>query len=155
MAASRLTPSSLCRVRRAASSFARARTEKMPSHLNNNSNNSLQAWVRALEITASISTNSSVTLPSLMDELADKFGMAFAFLAHGEPVTYRAFAERCNRYARWALGQGLVAGDVVCLLMLNNSPHRRYRFAGQHQPRREPACAFHQHCFAQTRHRRR
>ena len=31
--------------------------------------------------------------------------------------TYRELAARSNRYARWALAQGLRKGDIVCLLM--------------------------------------
>src|ERR1700722_12751337 len=34
-------------------------------------------------------------------------------------MTYRQLSETSNRYARWALGEGLAAGDVVCLLMPN------------------------------------
>jgi fatty-acyl-CoA synthase len=87
--------------------------------VNDNPNAPLKAWVRALAKTASISPNSSVTLPALIDDLADAFEMATAFLDDGECLSYRALAQKCNRYARWALGQGLTNGDVVCLLMLN------------------------------------
>ena len=34
-------------------------------------------------------------------------------------MSYGALAERANRYARWALDQGLAKGDVVCLMMPN------------------------------------
>ena len=84
------------------------------------SNNSpLKAWVRALEMTAPIVRNTSVTLPVLIETLADSFGATPALLSDRECLTYRALAERANQYARWALGQGLAAGDVVCLLMPN------------------------------------
>src|SRR5262249_56657055 len=36
-----------------------------------------------------------------------------------ERLTYRQLAERSNRYARWALAQGLAKGDAVCLFMPN------------------------------------
>jgi fatty-acyl-CoA synthase len=91
----------------------------MAAGRDNNKNVPLKAWVRALKKTASISSNSSVTLPALIDDLADEFGTVFALLGDGGCLSYRALAERCNRYARWALGQGLVAGEVVCLLMPN------------------------------------
>ncbi len=32
-------------------------------------------------------------------------------------LSYRALAERINRYARWALSVGIEAGDTVCLVM--------------------------------------
>ena len=34
-------------------------------------------------------------------------------------MTYRSLSERSNQYARWALAQGLVKGEVVGLLMTN------------------------------------
>ena len=83
------------------------------------SNSPLKAWVRALEMTAPIARNTSVTFPVLIETLADRFGTTLALLSDRECLTYRALAERANQYARWALGQGLAAGDVVCLLMPN------------------------------------
>jgi fatty-acyl-CoA synthase len=79
----------------------------------------LKAWMRALAKTAPISANPFVTLPALIDDLADAFETAPAFLDDGEVLSYRDFAQRCNRFARWALGQRLANGDVVCLLMPN------------------------------------
>jgi fatty-acyl-CoA synthase len=78
-----------------------------------------KSWLRALEKTAAISVDSSVTLPSLIDHLANRFGEAVALIGEEESLSYRAFAERCHRYARWALDQGIGAGDVVCLIMRN------------------------------------
>lgn len=86
---------------------------------NENSNPALKAWVRALEMTAPIARNTAVTFPVLIETLADKYGTAPALLSDGECLTYGALANRSNRYARWALGQGIATGDVVCLLMLN------------------------------------
>jgi fatty-acyl-CoA synthase len=83
------------------------------------SNSPLKAWVRALEMIAAIARNASVTFPVLIETLADRFGATPALLSDRECLTYRALAERANQYARWALGQGLAAGDVVCLLMPN------------------------------------
>ena len=83
------------------------------------SNSPLKAWVRALEMTAPIARNTSVTFPVLIEILADRFGATLALLSDRECLTFRALAERANQYARWAVGQGLAAGDVVCLLMPN------------------------------------
>ncbi len=79
----------------------------------------LQAWVRALAMTAPITKNPAVTLPALIDSLGDRFAASPALLSQNESLTYRTLAELTNRYARWALQQGLAAGDVVCLLMPN------------------------------------
>ena len=82
-------------------------------------NRPLDAWVRALEMTAPLAQNSSATLPVLIDHLGDKFATAPALLSDRQSLTYRDLAERSNRYARWALGRGLARGDVVCLFMRN------------------------------------
>ena len=70
-------------------------------------------------MTAPIAQNPEATLPVLIDSLADRFGTAPALLSRNENLTYRGLAERSNRYAEWALRQGLSFGDVVCLLMPN------------------------------------
>ncbi|MBO0736848.1 MAG: long-chain-acyl-CoA synthetase [Alphaproteobacteria bacterium] len=83
----------------------------------------LRAWLRALEKTAPISANPSITLPSLIDEWAITFSGAPALIDDRESLSYRSLADRCNRYARWALDQGIAAGEVVCLLMPNSAEY--------------------------------
>jgi fatty-acyl-CoA synthase len=78
-----------------------------------------RAWLRALELTAPIAGNRDRILPVVIEEAAARFGEAPALLSDRESLTYRALAARANQYARWALGQGLAKGDVVCLLMSN------------------------------------
>jgi len=78
-----------------------------------------RAWLRALELTATIAKNPERVLPAVIDELAEESGDAPALLADRESLTFRALAERSNRYARWALDHALGKGDVVCLLMPN------------------------------------
>jgi fatty-acyl-CoA synthase len=80
---------------------------------------SMKSWVRALEMTAPIATNARLTLPVLIDDLADRFNAAPALVSKQACLTYRSLSETANRYARWAQAQGLTAGDVVCLLMPN------------------------------------
>src|SRR5207247_7768852 len=58
-------------------------------------------------------------LPGVIEELAESCGEAPALLSDRERLTYRALAERSNRYARWALEQGLAKGETICLLMPN------------------------------------
>jgi fatty-acyl-CoA synthase len=91
----------------------------MPAPGDDSSNSPLKAWVRALEMTAPIVRNPTVTLPTCIEALAEKFGTATALLSDAESLTYRALAQRCNRYARWALEQRIAPGDVVGLMMAN------------------------------------
>src|ERR1700735_3883153 len=84
-----------------------------------NRNSPLKAWVRALEMTTPITRNPAVTLPVLIDTLAERFGDAPALISEHQSLTFRGLAERSSQYARWALSQGLSFGDVVCLLMPN------------------------------------
>jgi fatty-acyl-CoA synthase len=78
-----------------------------------------QAWRRALELTAPIERNPIVTVPIVIDRLADRFGESPALMSEHETLSYRGLAERGLAYAGWALGQGIVPGDVVCLLLPN------------------------------------
>ena len=78
-----------------------------------------KAWLRALELTAPITRNRLRTLPLVIGEMAQRQGNAAALLSDRECMTYAQLAARINRYARWALRQGLAQGDVVCLLMTN------------------------------------
>jgi fatty-acyl-CoA synthase len=91
----------------------------MSARDDDSSNSPLKAWVRALAMTAPIARNPTVTLPVCIDVFAQKFGAAPALLSAAESLSYRQLAERCNRYARWALEQRIVPGDVVCLMMGN------------------------------------
>src|SRR6266576_4724466 len=78
-----------------------------------------KAWLRALELTAPIASHPRRILPGVIEELAESCAEAQALLSDRERLTYRALAERSNRYARWALEQGLAKGETVCLLMPN------------------------------------
>jgi fatty-acyl-CoA synthase len=80
---------------------------------------SARAWSRALELTTPIARRPERILPTVIEELAERFGDAPALLSDGERLTYRGLAERSTRYARWAIAQGLAKGDAVCLLMPN------------------------------------
>jgi fatty-acyl-CoA synthase len=76
-------------------------------------------WLRALETTGQIGKDGARILPTVIGELAKTIGDSPALLSGGECLTYRELCERSNRYARWALEQGLTKGEVVCLLMPN------------------------------------
>lgn len=79
----------------------------------------LKAWVRALERTAAIGRDPTLTLPVLIERLAAGLGDAPALLGPESRLSYRALAAAANRYARWGLAQGLVRGEVICLIMRN------------------------------------
>jgi fatty-acyl-CoA synthase len=78
-----------------------------------------RAWLRALDLTSPIPKTPWRTFPVVVEELAEQFGDAPALLSDGENLSFRALAERANRYARWARAQGLKKGDTVCLMMAN------------------------------------
>ncbi|MGH8290700.1 MAG: long-chain-acyl-CoA synthetase [Steroidobacteraceae bacterium] len=75
--------------------------------------------MRALERTAAIERNPRRTLPIIIEELAGRQASAPALVSPEASLSYRALTERANRYARWALAEGLEPGDVVCLLLKN------------------------------------
>jgi fatty-acyl-CoA synthase len=91
----------------------------MTAYSSEGSDSPRKAWMRALEMTAPITKNIYVTLPFLIQSLAERFGSALALLSESDSLTYRALAETANRYARWALAQGIASGDTVCLFLPN------------------------------------
>jgi fatty-acyl-CoA synthase len=79
----------------------------------------LKAWVRALERTAKLGSDPHATLPRLIEQLADRYESAPALVSEHDVLSYRALSERANRYARWAISQGIAPGATVCLLLTN------------------------------------
>ncbi|HEU5275380.1 MAG TPA: long-chain-acyl-CoA synthetase [Xanthobacteraceae bacterium] len=79
----------------------------------------LAGALRALRHASPIAKNPTRVFPVVMAELAARYGDKPALISEAETLTYRGLAERANRYARWALSQGLRKGDTVCLLMPN------------------------------------
>ena len=59
------------------------------------------------------------TLAAVVQAQAATRGKAVALIGSDETLTYADLAARANRYARWALREGLAGGDVVALLMPN------------------------------------
>ncbi|HUI94257.1 MAG TPA: long-chain-acyl-CoA synthetase [Xanthobacteraceae bacterium] len=78
-----------------------------------------KAWMRALELTAPIAREPERTLPAMLDALVAAHGDAPALISDRETLSYRALAARANRYARWALAQGVANGEAVALMMPN------------------------------------
>ncbi|MEJ0005667.1 MAG: long-chain-acyl-CoA synthetase [Steroidobacteraceae bacterium] len=84
-----------------------------------NVQSALKAWVRALEMTAALPAEPLRTLPVLVDQWAERSGAMTALTCPNAALSYRQLATDCNRYARWAVDQGLGPGDAVGLLMPN------------------------------------
>jgi fatty-acyl-CoA synthase len=76
------------------------------------------AW-RSLRATIPIAKNPTRVFPRLLEDIAARYGDKLALISDGETLTYRGLIARANRYARWALAQGLGKGEVVCLMMPN------------------------------------
>jgi fatty-acyl-CoA synthase len=79
----------------------------------------LRGALRTLKMTTPIAKNPTRVFPAVIADLADKYGDAPALISEREQLSYRALAERANRYARWALAQGVGKDDTVCLMMPN------------------------------------
>ena len=75
--------------------------------------------MRALERTAAIEKAPALTLPIVIDSLAQDRGDAPALTARDSSLSYHELATAMRRYARWAHAHGLRRGDVVGLLMSN------------------------------------
>lgn len=79
----------------------------------------LRGALRALKMTTPIAKNPTRVFPIVIEELAGKYGDAPALISDRERLSYRELNEQANRYARWALTQGVAKGETVCLLMPN------------------------------------
>ena len=78
-----------------------------------------KAWLKALELTASIARNPTRTLHTVIAEHAAKTGDHLALISDRESMTYDQLSRRINQYARWALNQGIRQGEAIGLLMTN------------------------------------
>jgi fatty-acyl-CoA synthase len=76
-----------------------------------------KAWLKAIELTSRIETHPQRLFANIVQDWAERQGDRPALLSDRETFTYRALAERMNRYARLALAAGIKTGDTVCLLM--------------------------------------
>src|ERR1700694_2860413 len=79
----------------------------------------LRGAMRALKETTPIAKNPTRVFPNVFEELAARYGDMPALLSKRETLTYRQLLDRSNRYARWALAQGVSKGETICLLMPN------------------------------------
>ena len=84
-----------------------------------NEPNTAAAWLRALQRTSSIFNRPTNIFPILVEELAERFANNSALICERDSLSFAALSARANQWARWALGQGVQKGDVVCLDMPN------------------------------------
>lgn len=78
-----------------------------------------KAWLRALEMTAKIEDAPARIFPRVVEELGARFGAAPALIGTHQTFSHAELSARANRYARWALAQGLAKGEAVALILGN------------------------------------
>jgi len=79
----------------------------------------LKGALSALREVTPIAENKSRTLPDRVEEWAERFGDRPALISERETFSYRQLNGRANRYARWAIANGVKKGDCVALMMPN------------------------------------
>ncbi len=63
--------------------------------------------------------DSPVTMADEFEATVDRSPDTAVFVFEGQTLTYRAFDERANQIANWAIEQGFQSGDTVALIMEN------------------------------------
>jgi fatty-acyl-CoA synthase len=76
-------------------------------------------WARAIAATQRAREAPGATLPTLVLAAADAHGSAPALIGVERTLSYAELRQEANRQARWALAEGVAAGEVVALLMPN------------------------------------
>jgi fatty-acyl-CoA synthase len=76
-----------------------------------------KSWLKAIELTSRIEASPRRLFADVVEDWAERQPHRPALVSDGETLSYRALADRINRYARWALSAGIGAGDTVCLFM--------------------------------------
>lgn len=74
---------------------------------------------RTLKAYGALSPSSPETVADELERSVDRYSAREAFCFEGRSMTYAAFDALANRFARWALAQGLKRGDRVALFMGN------------------------------------
>ena len=76
-----------------------------------------KSWLKAIELTSGIEADPGRLFADVVEDWSKRQPDRPALISETETFSYRALAERINRYARWALSAGIEAGDTVCLIM--------------------------------------
>ncbi|MCP4382685.1 MAG: AMP-binding protein, partial [Hyphomicrobiales bacterium] len=75
--------------------------------------------VKALRVVTPMARKRNRGFPDAVDDLAARFGDRPALISDRETLSFNGYNSLGNRYARWALANGVGKGDTVCLLMPN------------------------------------
>ena len=76
-------------------------------------------WARALRNIAGLPEQTNLTLPGLVDGLADQHGDRPALRSTTEALSFRSLAQRKNQLARWTRSRTVQPGEIICVLMRN------------------------------------
>jgi fatty-acyl-CoA synthase len=76
-----------------------------------------KSWLKAIELTSRIDADPGRLFADVVEQWSERQPDRPSLISECETFSYRALAERINRYARWALSAGIETGDTVCLLM--------------------------------------
>ncbi|MGA2058215.1 MAG: long-chain-acyl-CoA synthetase [Bradyrhizobium sp.] len=82
-----------------------------------------KAWLKAIALTSPIDSNPRRLLADVVEDWSNKHPEQPALISASGNVSYRALADRINRYALWALSVGINPGDRVCLIMPTRSDY--------------------------------
>ncbi len=83
----------------------------------------VRAALRTLNRVGDIYKTPDRTFPDMIEELAKSKPGNVAIYFEDRKITFRELDEAANRYARWAMAQGIGRGDVVALLMENRAEY--------------------------------
>jgi len=75
--------------------------------------------LRMLKSIKNVDANGTNLIPDDLEKLCDKFGPNIAFLEDDKTMTYDEMETYANRVANWALSEGCVKGDTVCVFLRN------------------------------------
>jgi fatty-acyl-CoA synthase len=78
-----------------------------------------KSWLKAIELTSRIEADPRRLFADMIEDWSERQPARPGLISDTETFSYRALASRINQYARWALSEGIHAGDTVCLLMPN------------------------------------
>jgi fatty-acyl-CoA synthase len=76
-----------------------------------------KSWLKAIELTSRIEASPHRLFADVVEDWALRQPDRPCLISESGTLSYRALADRINRYARWALSAGIKAGDTVCLFM--------------------------------------
>jgi fatty-acyl-CoA synthase len=76
-----------------------------------------KSWLKAIELTSRIEADPFRLFADLVEDWSRRAPDRPALISEAETFSYRALADRIDRYARWALSAGIEPGDTVCLFM--------------------------------------